>query len=176
MKTIFFQLLILVISFNSLAQSSRSKEWNNYLLKVEKAKIEKEANRKLDRKSDAVTIDYIADCDLPVVTPPKFSHCDSEKKLSDVECFKQGVSKYIMKNFFYPDFAIDNKIQGTVLVEFEIDDAGKIEIISVDGPQNGLILEEAVLKMFSKFPRLIPAYQCGKPQRISYKMPITFNV
>jgi len=42
MKTIFFQLLLLIISFHTVAQSSRSKEWNNYLVKVEKAKIEKE--------------------------------------------------------------------------------------------------------------------------------------
>jgi TonB family protein len=175
MRPIFLQLLILIISFNSVAQSSKSREWNNYLEKVEKAKIEKEEKRKVAKKSYAVLIDHIADCDLPNVIPPKFLDCDLEKKLSDVECFKNGVSNYIKKNFYYPDFAIDHQIQGKVLIEFEIDEAGKIEIISVDGPQNGLILEEAVLRMFSRFPVLKPAYQCGKPQRIIYKIPIIFR-
>lgn len=174
MKITFFQLLVLLISFNSMAQKASSKEWNNYLIKVEKAKIEKEANRKLDRKSDAVTIDNIADCDLPNVTPPKFPNCDSEKNLSDKECFTAGVQKFIKSKFFFPDFAIDNKIQGRVILEFEIDETGKLEIISADGPQNGLILEEAVIQMFSKFPILTPAYQCGQPVRISHKVPLTF--
>lgn len=173
MKT-FYQLLILFVSFNSLAQASGSKEWNNYLIKVEKAKIEKEAKRKLDRKSDAVTVDNIADCDLPNVTPPKFQNCDSEKNLSDKECFTAGVQKFIKSNFIIPDFAIDNKIQGKVVLEFEIDETGKLEIISADGPQNGLILEEAVIKMFSRFPKLTPAYQCGEPKRIVHKVPVTF--
>ncbi|RAR47384.1 energy transducer TonB [Flavobacterium lacus] len=176
MKTIFFQLLLLIISFNTVAQSSRSKEWNNYLVKVEKAKIEKEKNRKVDRKSNAVTIEDIAECDLPNVTPPKFPNCDSEKNLSHKECFTASVQKFIKSKFFFPDFAIDNKIQGKVVLEFEIDEAGKLEIISADGPQNGLILEEAVIQMFSKFPILTPAYQCGQPIRISHKIPITFIV
>lgn len=153
------------------------KEWEDYMVRVEESKVLKAQKDSIAKLSPTVNKNPEApNCDKPALIPPKFPNCVSEVTLSDTECFNKGVQNHVKKFFNYPEFAYENNIQGKVYVTYDINEEGNIEIKDVRGPENGLILEEEVIKFMSKLPKLTPAYQCDKPVRISFSMPIIFKL
>jgi periplasmic protein TonB len=105
---------------------------------------------------------------------PLFEECKTLPKINHRDCFQEMMSKFIQKNFYYPEEAQENKIQGRVFIRFVIEKDGNIEIVNVRGPHK--ILEDAARNMFKKLPKLIPGTQRGKPVRVSYTVPITFRL
>jgi TonB family protein len=155
----------------------RQKDWEDYLVKVEESKALKAQKDSIAKLSPALNKNpELPNCDKPDFIPPKFPNCVSEFNLSDAECFNKGVQNHVKRYFSYPEFAMEHNIQGKVFISYDINEEGNIEIRDVRGPENGLILEEEVVKFMSKLPKLTPAYQCDKPVRISFSMPITFRL
>ena len=76
----------------------------------------------------------------------------------------------------YPDFALEHNIQGRVLITYVINKEGYIEKISADGPENGLVLEEEAIRIFSKLPKFIPAKCDNEPISVRHVIPITFRL
>ena len=105
---------------------------------------------------------------------PLFEECKTLPKINHRDCFQEMMSKFIQKNFYYPEEAQENKIQGKVFIRFVIEKDGSIEIVTVRGPHK--ILEDAARNMFKKLPKLIPGTQRGKPVRVSYSVPIMFKL
>ena len=105
---------------------------------------------------------------------PIFEECKTIPKEKHRDCFQEMMSKFIQKNFYYPEEAQENKIQGKVFIRFVIEKDGSIEIVTVRGPHK--ILEDAARNMFKKLPKLIPGTQRGKPARVSYSVPIMFKL
>lgn len=155
----------------------KQKAWEEYLVRVEESKILKAQKDSISKISTAVNKNLeLPDCDNPLLIPPKFPNCVSEVNLTNTECFNKGVQNHVKRFFSYPEFAMDHNIQGKVYLSYDINEEGNIEITNVRGPENGLILEEEVVKFMSKLPKLTPAYQCDKPVRVSYSIPITFKL
>lgn len=92
------------------------------------------------------------------------------------DCFQEMMSKFIQKNFYYPEEAQENKIQGRVFIRFVIEKDGTIGEITARGPKDGKIIEEAAINMIKKMPKLIPGKQRGKTVRVSYSVPIIFKL
>lgn len=105
---------------------------------------------------------------------PIFEECKTIPKEKHRDCFQEMMSNFIQKNFYYPEEAQENKIQGKVFIRFVIEKDGSIEIVTVRGPNK--ILEDAARNMFKKLPKLIPGTQRGKPVRVSYSVPIMFKL
>ena len=105
---------------------------------------------------------------------PLFEECKTLPKINHRDCFQEMMSNFIQKNFYYPEEAQENKIQGKVFIRFVIEKDGSIEIVTVRGPHK--ILEDAARNMFKKLPKLIPGTQRGKPVRVSYSVPIMFKL
>ncbi len=124
--------------------------------------------------------DYVTDSEseeIPITIieeVPLFEECKTLPKMNHRDCFQEMMSKFIQKNFYYPEEAQENKIQGRVFIRFVIEKDGSIEIVTVRGPHK--ILEDAARNMFKKLPKLIPGTQRGKPVRVSYTVPITFRL
>ena len=74
----------------------------------------------------------------------------------------------------YPQPAIDNEIQGTVVIQFIVDLGGNVsDVTAIDGPKE---LREAAIAVIKKSGKWIPAVQNGH-HVISYKrQPITFKL
>ncbi len=74
----------------------------------------------------------------------------------------------------YPQAAIDNEIQGTVVIQFIVDLGGNVsDVTAIDGPKE---LREAAIAVIKKSGKWIPAIQNGH-HVISYKrQPITFKL
>lgn len=105
---------------------------------------------------------------------PIFEECKTIQMEKHRDCFYEMMSKFIQKNFYYPEEALENKIQGRVFIRFVIEKDGSIKIVTVRGPHK--LLEEAAINMIKKMPKLIPGKQKGKTVRVSYSVPIIFKL
>jgi len=120
-----------------------------------------------DSESEEISITIIEEV-------PLFEECKTLPKMNHRDCFQEMMSKFIQKNFYYPEEALENKIEGRVFIRFVIEKDGSVEIVSARGPHK--ILEDAAINMFRKLPKLIPGTQRGEPVRVSYGVPIMFKL
>ena len=76
------------------------------------------------------------------------------------------------KNFQYPKRAVEEMIEGKVIVIFKIDEKG---IFSIEEIREGdPLLQEEACRVFDGFPQLSPALQGDKPVSITIAYPIAF--
>lgn len=84
--------------------------------------------------------------------------------------------RYLNKTFRYPQEAVDNEIQGTVIVQFIIDREGKTsEVQAIGGPVSGGLRQEAE-RVIQKSGRWEPAIQNGRKVKSYRLQPITFRL
>ena len=87
--------------------------------------------------------------------------------------FKIFLDQWVIKNYRYPQEAVEKKIEGRVIVQLRIDKKGILSIKKIYGNP---LLEEEACRIFDGFPQLFPALQRGKPVNILYNYPITFRL
>ena len=81
---------------------------------------------------------------------------------------------YLNKNLHYPDDAVNNEIQGDVIVQFIVDVDGKIsDVKAISGPVELRIESIRVVKHSGKW---LPAFQDGKYVKSYKRQPIKFRV
>ena len=88
---------------------------------------------------------------------------------------QDGFRTYIAQNTIYPPSAIINRIQGTVYVQFIVEDDGRITNIKLMHSVDPLLDKEAV-RVISSAPRWTPGRQRNKPVRVSFTFPIVFQL
>ncbi len=86
-----------------------------------------------------------------------------------------ALRKFIYDNLRYPINAMENGIQGQVLVNFIVDEEGNIYDATVTRSINRSLDKEA-LRVVNSFPRWTPGIQKGKPVRVSYTIPFVFEL
>lgn len=84
-------------------------------------------------------------------------------------------SKFLSKNLRYPPIARDNGIQGRVFVNFVVEKDGSLTDIKVVRGIGGGCDEEAV-RVLKSSPRWNPGLQNGRNVRVSYTIPIFFQL
>lgn len=99
-----------------------------------------------------------------------------ERADSSPEYYKgnDALIEYINKNLEYPDLAIRQNIQGTVILNFIIEPNGYISNLYVEKEFNHLCTQEAYRIM--KDIKWKPAIKDGKYVRYKMKYPIVFNL
>jgi protein TonB len=107
---------------------------------------------------------------------PVFPGCENVPKNQRAVCFDQQLDKLIKKNFNYPEKAMEDGLQGRVAILFVIDKDGSITNVQVKGPKGGELLEKEALRQVSKWPKVKPGYQRGKPVKIKFSKTITFKL
>jgi protein TonB len=115
-----------------------------------------------------------------VVEAPKKDEEDYDKTFTKVEIESeypggQGAwLRYLNKNFRYPQEAIDNEIQGTVVVQFIVDKEGVVsDVEAVSGPQE---LRDEAMRVIKKSGKWTPAVQNGRQVKSYKKQPIVFKL
>jgi protein TonB len=86
------------------------------------------------------------------------------------------LDKYISNNITYPQEALDNGIEGTVVVSFAVDESGKIYTPTVTSTKLGYGLEEEALKAVASMPVWTPGRIKGKNVKTRYTLPVTFKL
>lgn len=83
-------------------------------------------------------------------------------------------TKYLMRNLIVPEEARNIKFDGSIVVTFTVDEAGKLKDFKAsDGPD---ALRSEAIRIVKKSGRWLPAYSNGKPVSSSCKQAITFKL
>jgi protein TonB len=114
------------------------------------------------------------------ISPNKGEDWDRTFTKVEIESeFPGGVSawlRYLNKNFRYPDDALNNEVQGTVVVQFVVDKEGAVsDVQAVSGPTAGGLREEA-MRVIRQSGRWIPAIQNGRKVKSYKQQPIIFEL
>ena len=89
-------------------------------------------------------------------------------------CFQQKMEEHLLKNFQYPEVAMEMGIRGRVYVMFIIDDTGCVANIRSRGPDK--LLEKEAERIISLLPKMTPGKQRGHPVNVPYSIPINFRI
>ena len=108
-----------------------------------------------DRVEEEVEVAFAVIEDVPV-----FPGCEGLSKSETKDCFQRKVQEHVVKNFRYPETALELGIQGRVSVVFMIDSKGYTTNVRSRGPDK--ILETEAERIISLLPKMQP----GKP--VSY--------
>jgi periplasmic protein TonB len=131
-------------------------------------------------KDDGIVAPPASDDGKGVVEAPKKVEEDWDKTFTKVEIesdYPGGTSawqRYLNKSLKYPQEAIDQEIQGTVIVQFIVDKAGNVsDVEAISGPNE---LREEAVRVIKKSGQWTPAVQNGRQVKSYKKQPITFRL
>jgi TonB family protein len=83
--------------------------------------------------------------------------------------------KFLALNLRYPNDAINNNIEGEVIVSFKIDADGKVsEVTSLKSLGYGC--DEEAIRVVNRMPNWEPARKGGKKVAVMYNLPIVFEL
>ena len=82
------------------------------------------------------------------------------------------LQKFLATEVDYPELAVDYAIEGTVVLEVEVDASGKVKYLRTVRPLFAP-LDEAAVAAVKKMPRLLPAVEKGRA--VTRKMIIPFK-
>jgi protein TonB len=118
-----------------------------------------------------------------VVEAPKKDEEDYDKTFTKVEIesdYPGGQAqwaRYLGKNLHYPDEAINNESQGTVIVQFIVDKEGTLsDVQAVGGTTNDQSLKDEAVRVIKKSGQWTPAVQNGRKVKSYKKQPIVFKL
>lgn len=86
-----------------------------------------------------------------------------------------ALSKFLNNNLVYPQEAVEQNIQGCVLVKFVVGKDGTITDVQVAHGVHELLDNEAV-RVVKMMPKWVPAQNRGKDCASSFTLPIRFNL
>ena len=99
--------------------------------------------------------------------------------LEDPATFKGGglgdFRNWVMDRVSYPQIAMENGIQGNVIIEFVIDETGQLGRIKVlQSPDP--VLSDAAISVLQKSPKWKPGKQRGKAVKMKFVLPVLFKL
>ena len=131
-------------------------------------------------KDDGVIAPPVTDDGKGVIDLPKNKEEDWDKTFLSVQIeseYPGGLRawKYFLeKNMRYPQDAIDDNIQGTVLVQFIVDKEGNVsEVEAVSGPEG---LRAEAVRVIKKSGKWTPAIQQGRQVKSYKRQPVVFKL
>ncbi|MGB5360867.1 MAG: energy transducer TonB [Eudoraea sp.] len=89
-------------------------------------------------------------------------------------CFQKMIQAHIVKEFTYPESALELGIKGKVFVQFMINSKGVVEGIRTRGPDK--LLEKEAHRIIASLPNMTPGMQRGKSVKVPYSIPINFVI
>ncbi len=86
-----------------------------------------------------------------------------------------ALRQFIAKNTVYPEIAIEQGLQGTVVLRFKVNVDGSVSTVSV---KKSLSREcdKAAMDVFRKLPKFTPAKTNGHPVPVWFTMPVKFAI
>lgn len=101
-----------------------------------------------------------------------FTHVEQMPKFpgGDAELYK-----FISSNLNYPAMAIENNVEGKVIVQFVVTKDGSIGNVKVVRSVDRDLDNEAI-RVCKKLPKFIPGKQNGQPVNVWYTLPVTFKL
>lgn len=99
--------------------------------------------------------------------------------VSDMPTFQGGdistFRNWVMKHLVYPRVALDNGMQGRVLLKFVVEKDGSVSGIEVDIAPDRSLADEAA-RVVGLSPKWEPGMHNGRPSRVAFVLPIEFRL
>lgn len=104
---------------------------------------------------------------------PVLRSCESlEDRTARETCTNQGILEHVMAKLIYPENLREEGVEGTVFVEFVVNQNGEVEgVKAVKGPE---ALFKPAMRVISELPYFVPGYHKGKTVKVQYVLPIRF--
>ena len=132
------------------------------------------------QKDEGIVAPPVDDGGKGVVEAPKKDDEDWDKTFTKVEIeseYPGGAAawqRYLNRNLRYPQEAIDNEVQGAVVVQFIVDREGNVsDVEAISGPQE---LRSEAVRVIKKSGKWTPAVQNGRQVKSYKKQPIVFRL
>lgn len=116
------------------------------------------------------------DADSTAVTTPKEE--EIFMVVEDMPEFPGGqkaMMQYIIDSLVYPKAALEIGIQAKVVVQFVIDETGKVGNVKVISKPMGWGLDQEAIRIVESMPNWTPGKQRGKAVKVRYVLPIRFE-
>ena len=82
---------------------------------------------------------------------------------------------WVYSNIKYPQEALENGIQGNVVVKFVVEKDGRLSNIQVlQSPDKSL--SDAAIQVLQESPKWEPGMQRQQPVRVKYTLPVVFQI
>lgn len=88
---------------------------------------------------------------------------------------EEALAKYFQEAIVYPKTAIENSIEGTVTVDFDVNTDGTISNVQIVRPIDPDLEEEAV-RVVKAMPAWQPAISNGTPVKSTFRLPVKFRL
>ena len=86
-----------------------------------------------------------------------------------------ALTAFLSSNTKYPEIALENNIQGRVVVKFIVEKNGSITDVHVVKSVDPSLDKEAV-RVVKSMPKWTPGKQNGQAVRVQYLVPVTFKL
>jgi TonB family protein len=100
---------------------------------------------------------------------------DSLSKFAEYEGGLTGWRDYLVKNFKYPERAIRLDVQGTVLINFMIDEEGNV-LNPFIGRSVEMSIDDASIRLIKRSSKWVPAEMHGRKVKYFFAQPVTFRL
>ncbi|WP_037317467.1 hypothetical protein [Salegentibacter sp. Hel_I_6] len=101
---------------------------------------------------------------------PEFPQCEEVNFANKEICFKNTLREFVLNNYKVPAQVIRENYRGEITVIFEVNKAGKFEIIYTDAAYAEL--KEEIQRVFNLLPQINPATYNSRPIFVQFKMPL----
>lgn len=109
------------------------------------------------------------------ITPPEPQTYITAQEMPSFPGGEAALMKFIMDNVVYPSDALENGIEGTVILQFVVTATGDINRIVVIRKANPLLDAEAE-RVVSILPKWRPGKQDGNPVAVYFSLPVAFRI
>lgn len=139
---------------------------------IEKARLEKLEERKVAQALKAKESATYKDASGKIV----YNKAEVDPSYTGGD---KAMMKYLRDNIKYPEKARDNGIEGTVFVNFIVDEKGKVrEVVASDvvGDDIDQTLKDESVRVVTAMPVWVAGRQHGKNVDVNFSIPITFEL
>jgi protein TonB len=128
----------------------------------------------------AVTTDATVEYDFSAAEPTVVEEEKPQiftyvEQMPDFPGGQTELMKYLQKNLRYPPAARENGIEGRVVLQFVVDEQGRISDIQTLRDIGGGCADEAT-RVVKSMPPWKPGKQNGNPVKVYFKLPVTFKL
>ena len=141
---------------------------------VSETSIEEQVENELEEEVEE-TLENTPAEEIPENTLVEKSVFDAVEQMPEFPGGRDQLNKYYESNLRYPKVAIENGIQGRVIVQFIVNTDGSISDATVIRSVDPACDEEA-LRFINSMPHWTPGQTDGKNVRVRYILPVTFRL
>ncbi|MFD2287102.1 TonB family protein [Pedobacter petrophilus] len=140
-----------------------------------------DANRKYTQNSKGLLSFEKYSMPTPTSSSPAIAAVDNSDHLETVDVIPEypgGINnarKYVGEYVHYPASAVENEVEGTIILAFVIEKDGSVTDIKIEKGL-GFGLDEEVIRVMMKMPKWSPAKLNGKNVRYKMRMPVSFRL